>query len=153
MPNRSFLATGLCAGVLLCAVAIQAPRPSLAQSTDAKKRITISKATLSPTKVSGAGGSVSIRVRITVRGGSVTSATARAKIKGTNGPSANLAPSGTGIYAGTVTIPRNPTNKPTQAEIIVTAVTTKGSASKRVGKVLVDKPGNDPNSPPPPPPI
>jgi hypothetical protein len=153
MPNRSFLATGLCAGLLLCAVAIQAPRPGFAQSTDAKKRITISKATLSPTKVSGAGGSVSVRVRISVRGGTVSSATVRAKIKGTNGPSANLAPSGTGIFAGTVSIPRNPTRKPQEADIIVTAVTTKGTASKKVGKVLVDKPGNDPNSPPPPPPI
>ena len=151
MRNRSFLATGLCAGVLLCALALEGPRAGFAQSTDAKKRITISKATLSPTKVSGAGGTVSVRVRITVKGGSVNSASARAKIKGANGASVNLAPSGTGIYAGNVTIPRNPTRKATEADIIVTAVTTKGSASKKVGRVLVDKPGSDPNSPPPPP--
>lgn len=151
MPNRSFLATGLCAGVLLCALAFEGPRAGYAQSTDANKKIDISKATLSPTKVSGDGGSVSIRVRITVKGGSVNSATARAKLKGANGPSTNLAPSGTGIFAGTVTIPRNSTRKPTEADIIVTAVTTKGTASKKVGRVLVDKPGSDPNSPPPPP--
>jgi hypothetical protein len=151
MPNRSFLATGLCAGVLLCALVLDGSRAGYAQSTDRSKKITISKATLSPTKVSGEGGTVSVRVRITVKGGSVNSATARARIKGTNGPSANLAPSGTGIYAGNVTIPRNPTRKPTEADIIVTAVTTKGTASKKVGRVLVDKPGNDPNSPPPPP--
>jgi hypothetical protein len=153
MPNRSFLATGLCAGVLLSAVALQAPRASYAQSTDANKKITISKATLSPTKVSGAGGSVSIRVRISVKGGSVSSATAYAKLKGTNGASANLAPSGTGIFAGTVAVPRNTSNKPQEAAIIVSVVTTKGSAKKQVGKVLVDKPGNDPNAPPAPPPI
>src|SRR5687768_8399135 len=109
MPNRSFLATGLCAGVLLCALALEGTRAGYAQSVDAKKKITISKATLSPTKVSGEGGSVSIRVRIKVKGGTVNSATARAKMKGANGPSTNLTPSGTGIYAGTVTIPRNPT--------------------------------------------
>lgn len=151
MPNRSFLATGLCAGLLLCALACESPRAGFAQSTEANKKITISKATLSPTKVSGEGGTVSVRVRITVKGGTVNSASARAKIKGTNGPSANLAPSGTGIYAGNVTIPRNTSRKATEADIIVTAVTTKGTASKKVGRILVDKPGNDPNSPPPPP--
>lgn len=151
MLKRSLLVPAL----LLLPLAMALGTPGRAQDDDvaAKKGITIEAATLSPKKVTGRGGAVSVRVRVKAKRGPISAVNVRSIIKGVNGPSSELRPSGNGIYAGTVTIPRNDSKKAQTANIIVTATARNGSASKKVGTIQVEKGGSDPNEPPPPPPI
>jgi hypothetical protein len=115
-------------------------------------KITIGRATINPTRVSG-GSSVNIRVKVTGKGVTITSVQAYASVPGTrqNGQATTLQSTGSNTYSGTVIIPANGRGRRQTSKIWVKATSTNGSAKKQVGTVRVSPVQDDPNTPPPPP--
>ena len=141
------MALPLCAALLtMVGAAVQQ-----AHAASAKKP-SIGSATISPKSLPGAGGSISIKVKVSSNGSVITGVTARSTLTSNSpGISATLQNTSGSTYTGTVRVQANSTTSKTHATIYVDVRTNSGVVSKKVGTINL-APG-DPNQPPPPPPI
>lgn len=152
MINRSFLASAVATTALLVAGVSISGRS--AEAAKAKKP-SIGSATLTPKRLAGTGGTVSIRVKIKNNGSSISSVAASSTLSGgSQSASATLQASGSDYYTGSVRVAANPRTKKTSASIYVQVNSSNGVVSKKVGTIQVD-PGNGSSggdaTPPPPP--
>jgi len=149
MINRSFVAAALASVALITAGVTLSGRTAEA----APRKPTIGAATLSPSRLSGAGGTVNVRVLIKPNSATVGSVSASSKLAGTTPSASSTLLSTDGrYYTGSVRIARNPRTKAATADVFVEVQSSRGVVRKRVGRVKLDKGGTvDDNTPPPPP--
>lgn len=152
MTNRSLFASAVASAALLVAgVSFNA---RVAEAAKPKKP-SIGSATLTPKRLAGSGGTVSIRVKIKNNGASISSVAATSTLSGgSQSAAATLQASGDDYYSGSVRVAANTRTKKTSAAIYVQVNSSSGVVSKKVGTIQVD-PGNgstggDLNPPPPP---
>lgn len=152
MTNRSLVTSAVAAAALL--VAGISFNTRTAEAAKAKKP-SIGSATLTPKRLSGSGGTVSIRVKIKSNGASISSVAATSTLSGgSQSAAATLQAAGGDYYSGSVRVAANTRTKKSSASIYVQVNSSNGVVSKKVGTVQVD-PGNgstggDLNPPPPP---
>lgn len=144
----------LLAAVALAAGALAGDSPADARRGGNQSGIKIGGAKVSPRRLEGTGGTVSVSVRITPRGGPLKIVFARARIIGTDvvGPNATL--SGSRTYSGTVTVPANPLPGGAFASIEVFAETEDARRNRSVARIKMGKGaagGGSQDLPPPPP--
>lgn len=152
MINRSFVAAAfasvalLTVSVTLAGKSAEAARP---------RRPTIGAARLTPSRLSGAGGTVNVRVLIKANNATLGSVTANSTMAGASPSASSTLLSTDGrYYNGSVRIAANPRNKSATADVFVVVQSSAGQVRKRVGRVKLDKGGTvDDNTPPPPPDI
>lgn len=152
MINRSFVASAVASVALLAAGVGMSGRSAEAAKP---KKPSIGAATLTPKRLTGAGGTVTVRVKIKTNGSSLNSVAATSTLAGgTPSAAATLSASGGDFYTGSVRVAANSRTKKTTANIIVQVNSTNGIVSKKVGTVQIDagtgNTGGD-NTPPPPP--
>lgn len=153
MINRSFVAAALASVALLTASVTLAG--STAEAAKRKKKPSIGRATLSPSRLPGSGGTVNVRVLIKPNNATISSVTASSTMGG-GSPSAAATLSSTDgqYYNGTLRVDRNPRKKATSANIFVELESSNGRVRKKVGRVRLDGGGTvDDGAPPPPPDI
>lgn len=150
MINRSFVAAAFASVALLTASVTLAGRTAEAARP---RRPSIGAATLSPSRLSGAGGTVNVRVLIKSNSATLGSVTASSTMAGAS-PSASstLLSSDGRYYNGSVRIAANPRRKRATADVFVEVQSSAGRVRKRVGRVKLDKGGTIDDSTPPPPP-
>lgn len=151
MINRSFVAAVVASAALLTASVTLGG--STAQAARARKPA-IGKASLSPTRLTGRGGTVQIRVKINPNGQTISSVTATSTMSGASPSAASaLQAAGGDYYTGSVRIGANPRTRKNVANVFVQVDTPNGVVKKRVGKVQLDAGGGpaDDSTPPPPP--
>ncbi|MCC2671441.1 MAG: hypothetical protein K0Q72_3912 [Armatimonadetes bacterium] len=150
MINRSFAAAALSTAALLTFCFTAGTRPVEAARP---KKPTIGKATLSPTRLTGRGGSVSVRVSVKNNGASISGVTASSTLSGTSpSAAATLQASGADSFSGSVRISANPRTKTAYADVYVEVTSTSGTVKKKVGRIRLDAGGTIDDSTPPPPP-
>jgi hypothetical protein len=150
MINRSFAAAAFTSAALLTFCATAGGRP--VEAARAKKP-TIGKAVLNPTRLTGRGGSVSVRVTVKNNGASISGVTASSTLTGTSpSAAATLQASGADAYAGTVRVAANPRTKTAYADIYIEVASSSGTVRKKVGRIRLDAGGAIDDSTPPPPP-
>ena len=150
MINRSLITLGLLSAAILPLAA-----PPAVQAQGRKPRVLSTSVT--PARVAGSGGLVTVRVRISPNGATVTAVRATAQIQGANGPSVTLAPAGTNVYSGQLRFPANTKTNRLKANIFVEVQSSTGTLSRRAGAVVIDAgtgggggtpPGDGPPAPP-----
>lgn len=150
MMKRPTMALPLCAALL--AVVGVAVHQAQAAAKPKVKKPSIGSASINPKSLPGAGGSISVKVKVTSNGSLINSVTARSTLSSSSpGISATLQNTSGSTYSGTVRVQANGTTSKTHATIYVDVQTSSGTVTKKVGTVNL-APG-DPNQPPPPPPI
>ena len=148
MMKRSLFAVVMASAALLVrgghAPAQGGPRPT----------VTITAANLSPSRLPGTGGRVTVNAKVKAVGGaSINSVTARATVTGVSaGGVATLTDTGGGNYTGSVNVPANSGRQSTTADVTITVSSSVGTKTKRLS-VKLDPGNGDPSQPPPPPPI
>ena len=128
MINRSFAAAAVTSAALLTFCFTAASRP--VEAAKKPKKPSIGKAVLSPTRLTGRGSSVSVRVTVKNNGASVTGVTASSTLTGTSpSAAATLQASGADAYAGTVRVAANPRTKTAYADIYIEVASSSGTGS------------------------
>src|SRR3712207_3357332 len=111
MLKRPLVTAALVFSTALAAVGLSA-RQAEAQAA----RVTFGRATITPRRVSGGGGSVNIRLRITVRNTRIRSVLGRARVSGAR--VTTLRNEGSGNYSGAIVVPGNRSSEAVTREIV-----------------------------------
>ena len=155
MIRRPFVAAALVSVMALGLVGASGQQAEAAR----RSRFRITRVRVSPSRLPGAGGRVTVTATVSTAGRTVTGVTARVSMSGISTTSP-VALSGSGSsWSGQITVPRNPSTRRQNATVTVTASSSGGTATK-TARVRVDAGsggggggGGDPTQPPPPPPI
>jgi len=151
MINRSFVAAALASVALLTASVTMVGSP--AEAAKKKKKPAIGKATLSPKRLTGSGGTVNLRVRIKSNNATITSVTATSpQAAGSPSAAATLQSTDGLFYDGSIRLGANTRKKAVTANIFVEVESSNGRVRKRIGRVKLQGGGTVHDSLPPPPP-
>jgi hypothetical protein len=126
-----------------------------ASSAFSAVRISFGKPVLNPKRVAFSGGPVTVRIKITARGGHITGVTGTARLVGSGASSSatSFRTTGRGIWTGNISVPGNYSKKGDTADVVLTVQTGGGHVVRRIARIPVNPSSADPNQPPPPPPI
>jgi hypothetical protein len=153
MMKRPFVAAALTSAMLLVTVGASNQQAEAAR----RSRFKITRVRVSPTRLPGSGGRVSVTATVSAGTATVSSVTARATMTGISPTSPVTLTRSGNTWSGTVTVPANRTTRRQNAYIEVTANSSAGTATKRARVRLEAGNGGggsgDPTQPPPPPPI
>lgn len=153
MIKRPLMAVALAAATLVTVAGGQFS-PAMAAK---RPTVTIGKATATPKSLTGAGGTVTVRVKVTPKNGAiVNSVSAASTLQGatSSGASSTLAAAGNGFFQGTVRIPSNTRTSKITAYVDVQVQSSAGNFVKRKAVKITLGPGSGSggsDTPPPPP--
>ncbi len=132
---------------LLLAAAGVAVAPQVADARG--KAVTIKKLNVQPTSLGSNGGNVTVKVKVTAKGASITSVRGQAQFPGQGGPISNLTSAGGGIYTGVVRVSPNYSTQAKRGKLMILVATSARALEKSVATLKLGK-GNDSLPPPPP---
>jgi hypothetical protein len=137
--------------VAVCVVTAAGLVSIATESAAAPRKPTIGRATITPKKLPGSGGTLRVAVTIFARGARLNSVRGRSTLRGLgrSGSPAVLANTGSGAFSGLVNVP-NSSPKSVTADIFVEVDSSAGPVSKKVATIVLGK--RDDSLPPPPPP-
>lgn len=133
---------------LLMAAACVAVGPQVADAARGKA-VNIKKISVQPTSFSSAGGNVTVKVKVTAKGGTVTSVRGQSQFPGRGGPITNLNSAGNGIYTGVVRVQPNYSTQAATGKLMLFVATSNRSVQKSIARLKLGG-GNDSLPPPPP---
>jgi len=132
---------------LLLAAACVAVAPQVSQARG--NAVTIKKLNIRPTSFSSSGGNVSVKVKVTAKGSTITSVRGQSQFPGRGGPIVSLNSAGGGVYTGVVRVLPNYSTQAARGKLTLFVVTSSRTVEKTIANLKLGK-GNDSLPPPPP---